>query len=181
MIHNFQKICSELKRLRDGKIVNNSTDGQSTIKLEISCKENSEKVLINAKSVMIEIDQRVVNSKKWLSDDEWLNNIPGWFIDNCAKEQTDEETEKWLKWWKSQTIEKQSELEKNQVWSFINWIYWLEPSRRTWYWWDFEIVNPNHFTLDVEVEEWPFPWGALRWLLIASGALNVEIFGDSQS
>ena len=51
----------------------------------------------------------------------------------------------------------------------------MKPENRQWFWWDAKVLEQyDHIALAIEVEAWPFPWGALRWLFRAAGASAVE-------
>ena len=179
ILNNLQRLKSELKRLENGKNDNESPKGIGTVRFKVLCNGNSEDVLLQAKLVLTEVIRKILQSKNWPSDDEWLSYLPGWFVDRCVKEPTKEEADKWLKWWRGLNEEEQIRAAKEKPWSVGTWIYWLYPSRRTWYWWDYEIINPDLCVIDIEVDDWPFPWGALEWLFRASGALSVVEEDDS--
>ena len=55
-----------------------------------------------------------------------------------------------------------------------NWLFWLLPEERTWYWWDGEVSGPHEVRLWVEVAGGPAPLGALEWLVRAAGADAAE-------
>jgi hypothetical protein len=54
-----------------------------------------------------------------------------------------------------------------------DWLYWLEPSERQWFWWDAAVERPDALRVIVEVAGWPAPLGAHDWLLLAAGAIEV--------
>ena len=45
------------------------------------------------------------------------------------------------------------------------------PAGMGWWWWDSHVND--RCEVDVQVDEWPFPWGSLSWLLRAAGASEV--------
>jgi hypothetical protein len=53
-------------------------------------------------------------------------------------------------------------------------VHWFRPGERYWYWWDAEVKDTNTIHIKVIVQDEPFPWGSLDWLLRAAGALSVE-------
>jgi hypothetical protein len=63
--------------------------------------------------------------------------------------------------------------EQKKPWSLDNWVHWMRPENREWYWWDAEVVGGAAAVVEVEVDGWPFPWGSLEWLLKAAGANSV--------
>jgi hypothetical protein len=64
---------------------------------------------------------------------------------------------------------------ENEAWSVDNWIAWLEPEERQWFWWSADVSDPDQLVVQVEVAGWPAATGALAWLLRASGAVEVTI------
>lgn len=86
-----------------------------------------------------------------------------------------EQAKQWLAWWKGLPPTEQTRAEIEKDWSLDNWLYWMEPGNRQWFWWDAKMLEDyDHIALAIEVEAWPFPWGALRWLFRAAGASAVE-------
>jgi hypothetical protein len=84
---------------------------------------------------------------------------------------TDAKQEAWIKKWDVLPYEQKLLTERD--WSLSDWLYWLKPANRQWFWWDAKIVDPQKLILTVVVLDWPFPWDALSWLLTAAGANNV--------
>ncbi len=63
---------------------------------------------------------------------------------------------------------------REKEWSLEDWLYWMEPDNRTWTWWDGCEKDSDRLAVALEVSEWPFPWGAFSWLLVATGAKTVD-------
>ncbi|MBI2685208.1 MAG: hypothetical protein HYX27_02755 [Acidobacteria bacterium] len=83
--------------------------------------------------------------------------------------------------WRQMSPEEQAKTEEERSWPLADWLYWMDPSRRRWWWWDAqELPDLDHIVLAVEVNDWPFPWGALRWLFRAAGASSVVAEEESQ-
>jgi len=107
--------------------------------------------------------------------------LPAWFVERSAPERSREEAERWLAWWRSLPASEQARVAREQDWALADWLYWLEPAERHWFWWDAVIENPEILRVIVEVPGWPVPLGALEWLLRAAGAMEVvngELVGD---
>jgi hypothetical protein len=49
----------------------------------------------------------------------------------------------------------------------------MQSDMRQWFWWDGVIINESTIKVVVEVEDYPFAWGALEWLFKAVGATTV--------
>ena len=54
------------------------------------------------------------------------------------------------------------------------WVYWFQPGKREWFWWDAAVDTDTRFWVALEQHDWPCPVGAFEWLLRASGALEVN-------
>jgi hypothetical protein len=173
----------ELRSLLEVELINISSDMTDAVK-EISsntlgtvrfyalCERNASEVLAKSKEIMKIIIENSL--KDWPSDEDWAKKLPQWFISECAPEMSQEEANSWIKWWHSLSREQQDEVEKNKKWSLLDWLYWLEPSRRAWFWWDAQTKGNKELLIAVEVTSWPFAWGALGWLFRACGAKHIE-------
>jgi hypothetical protein len=151
-------------------VLNSNTLG--TVRFLVDCPGNASEVLAKALEVLKIIVTKSLDG--WPSDASWSEVLPQWFLRECAPEMSLEEAQKWLQWWKSLDSEMQDKIEKEKKWSLLDWLYWLEPSHRKWFWWGSEELSKNQLVIAVEVIDWPFAWGALAWLLRASGAERVE-------
>jgi hypothetical protein len=109
----------------------------------------------------------------WPSLSGWRQVLPAWFVESSAPEQSREEAERWLGWWRSLPAEEQARVTRAQRWTLADWLYWLEPSERQWFWWDAIVESPDTLRVLVEVSGWPAPLGALEWLLRAAGSVEV--------
>jgi hypothetical protein len=78
-----------------------------------------------------------------------------------------------MSWWRGLSPEEQARVTRAERWSLANWLFWLEPEERQWFWWDAVTENPDTLRVIVEVPGWPAPFGALAWLLRAAGAVEV--------
>jgi hypothetical protein len=162
----------ELRHLQAGAEVNEQPSGLGTVCFKVLCANNSTDVLQKAKSVLQAVVQ--MDCDDWDSIDAWRTLLPRWFIDCCAPTMTKEQTEQWLEQWRRLSPEEQRQAESEQCWALEDWLYWLQPAQRTWFWWGALIDDSDTLHVVVEVEDWPFAWDSLSWLLRASGALNVE-------
>jgi hypothetical protein len=146
--------------------------GLGTERLIVCCPGNANNVLEKAKSVLRIINQ--YDGENWPDQDHWKNILPDWFVRNCGPDLSSEEAEAELARLSNLSPQEQLEEEKTAVWSLSNWLYYLEPENRRWYWWDGQVIDPEILIVAIEVYDWPFPWGSLDWLLRASGANKVE-------
>lgn len=120
---------------------------------------------------MVLLDLNRYGAESWPQPDEWAVLLPDWFVAACAAAKTPQEAQAWLARWRRLTDDERRLEEASKRWSLPDWLYWMEPERRAWWWWD--ATDRPTPKVAVQVDEWPFPWGALSWLLRASGAESV--------
>ena len=166
------RLANERLRLIAGPAPEEKPRGLGTVRFIAKCKGNAPEVLEKAKEVLKLINE--ASYSDWPSLDRWHRILPAWFVNRCAPERSQEEAENWLTWWKSLTPAEQKKVLAEEEWSLSNWIYWFQPDNRQWYWWDGVPLDRNYVVIAVEVDAWPFAWGALRWLLRAAGADDVQ-------
>jgi hypothetical protein len=147
----FMTSTSEIKRLLTGANPDENPGGLGVFRFEVYCDRNAEQVLQRIKEVLqIVLSQ---NEDAWLDEQRIINQLPAWFIDQCAQEPV--------------------EVTSDEKWSIADWLYWFEPDNRYWFWWDAEVKNQDLIHVDIEVHEFPYPYEALLWLLRASGAKSI--------
>jgi hypothetical protein len=129
-------------------------------------------VLPNAREIMLAVLEHA--GTPWPTLDDWRIVLPQWFVDRCAPEMSTEEAAEWLAQWRSLPPAERAQEERNRSWSLANWLYWLEPQHREWFWWDARVTNGT-VGITVQVSGWPAPLGALDWLLRAAGATEVTV------
>jgi hypothetical protein len=147
-------------------VVERSTMG--TDRLEFHA-EDANAVLLWAREVMT----AVLSQDDWPSIAAWRDILPSWFVSACGPEQTRAESETWLRYWRSLAQQERSR-EADRRWALSDWLYWFDPAgandERSWAWWDAGIYDGSRGWVEIEVHGHPYPSGALRWLLKASGA-----------
>jgi hypothetical protein len=172
---NLSRIKTELRRLENGPSPGEKPGGAGTVRFIAPCPLGASEVLEKVKSVLRIVDE--VTLTGWLSDEQWEARLPDWFTARCAPPVSQEEAERRLAWRKSLPPDEQARVARETEWSLDAWLYWLEPDRREWFWWDAKALDDvDHIMVAVEVDGCPFPWDALRWLFRAAGAseLNAE-------
>lgn len=110
----------------------------------------------------------------WPTVDEWKLRLPKFFVEAAAPERSTKAAEHWLAEWRGLSPAEQAVASRAAPWSLADWLYWMEPERREWYWWDAGTDGRAQLWVDVQVDGWPTAVGALRWLLRAAGALDVS-------
>jgi hypothetical protein len=159
-----------LDELRHLYTMPNATEaprGIGLARFDVQCQDNSEQVLLRAREAL---QQLLSHSPNELSSQL---NLPGWLTSSFSPEKSMEEAEQWLKWWKRLPKEEQKIASKEAKWSLEDWLYWMQPDTRQWFWWDAIVSNKSTIKIAVEVDEHPFAWGSLEQLLKASGAMAV--------
>lgn len=169
MVHDGNK--EELQRLNASPSDGDPISGLGTVRFLVHCNGNAGEVLRRAKEVLNTV--LIHSGDRWPSDEEWRGLLPAWFVARCAREKSPEEAEQWLEWWRGLNPEQQAEASRAN-WTLSNWLSWFEPDERSWRWWDARVETPQRILLAVAVDGWPFPWGALEWLFLASGTQRVE-------
>lgn len=170
---NMKRLAEELRRLDNGPAPGEKPGGAGTVRFIAPCPLGAAEVLDRVKSVLQTVDEVALSGG--LSDAQWEARLPGWFTARCAPPVSREEAERRLAWEKSLPPDEQARLNRETEWSLDAWLYWLEPSRREWFWWDAKALDDiDHIMVAVEVDGWPFPWDALRWLFKAAGASDLK-------
>jgi hypothetical protein len=119
---------------------------------------------------------RVVDehSADWPDLDRWRSLLPDWFVAACSPEHTPAEAAAEQERIRRLPPAEQAEAAANQGWTLSNWLYWLEPAQRQWFWWNATTPSPDTVLIDIWIAGWPAPLGALDWLLRAAGATSVD-------
>lgn len=115
----------------------------------------------------------------WPDLQDWRELLPSWLVDACAEEESPEESERWLIWWRALDEKERLEAANSRKWSLADWLHWLQPGERQWSWWDSSVAEDGSLRLVVEVAGWPSPIGALEWLVRAAGAHRIYLEGPS--
>ncbi|WP_322780119.1 hypothetical protein [Frankia sp. Cas4] len=130
-------------------------------------------VLRRCREVLIPVIDH--QSDEWPSIAEWHQLLPEWFVAACPKEMSSEQAEQWLAWLHTLSEDEQAAVRRRKAWALEDWLYWLEPDRRQWFWWDAQFDEADTLDVYVEVMDMPVPLGALDWLLRASGSETITV------
>jgi hypothetical protein len=114
------------------------------------------------------------SGQPWPSLEAWCHALPGWFVAGCTPEPTGSERDAWLARWRTLDATARARAEADRGWTLDEWLFWLEPDQRAWFWWGAER-RADRVEVLVEVDAWPYPDGALRWLLLVAGATGVDV------
>lgn len=167
------QLQNELRRLETGPSPGEKPGGVGTVRFDVSTAAGAEEVLRRAKQVLQVIDKAILDG--WPSTEGLVPQLPGWFTAACAPPMSREQSDEWLARWRRLPPDEQVKAQNELKWSLDDWLYWMEPANRQWFWWDAEVAGDKKLAkVAIEVEGSPFPWAALRWLLVAAGAFAVE-------
>jgi len=163
----------ERRHLKSGPRPGEQPGGVGLVDAVAACGGDAVQVLDRVREVLaVVIDHQL---GEWPATDEWRSQLPGWFVDACAEEMTQDQAEAWLAWWKSLPADQQRAASRETGWSLADWLFWLKPGERQWFWWDARAETSDRLRATVEVPAWPVPLGALEWLLRAAGAAAVAV------
>ena len=155
----------EIRRLHEGA-KEPSQRGKIIANFVVRCNGDAPVVLDRCKQVLGLVVQQ--DTEAWPSTDAWRSLLPEWFIERSAEEISQVEAERRLH------LPMEERIRLSQRWSVSAFVHWFQPNERYWRWWDAVVKDANTLQIKVIVDEEPFPWGSLEWLLRASGALSVE-------
>lgn len=173
LMSTFQeRLANEHRHLIEGPLPDEKPGGMRTVRFIAWCRGNAQQVIESSKVVLMIVNEN--SAGEWPNDDKWRELLPSWFVARCGPELSQEQAEAEMARWRTLTREEQVREEESELWSLSNWIYWFKPENRYWYWWDARPLDDKTLVVAVEAHEWPFPSGALVWLLRAAGADKVE-------
>ncbi|MDF7666322.1 hypothetical protein PT273_00365 [Orbaceae bacterium ESL0727] len=170
------KILLERDRFNRPPDENVRATGIGIARFVVSCESNAINILHLAKKTLELVAS--YSEIDWPSLEKWKKILPVTFVDNCIPERTKEEIDEKIAYRKSLPWEKQLKLlQEDEKWSLDEWLYWMEPQNRQWFWWkayEFDDeIRDTHFLVEVTVYNEPFLWGSLKWLFKACGAIDV--------
>jgi hypothetical protein len=141
--------------------------------LELSVRSsNNEVLLARCQEVLLVVLQH--DEENWPPLTMWQRELPKWFVDACGPERTVEEAREWLSWWRTLPPDEQAAATDAKRWALSDWLWWLEPGQRTWYWLGARLIGSHDLRIFLQTDGSPAPTGALHWLLKAAGASAIE-------
>jgi hypothetical protein len=163
----------ELRHLSEGSRDGEKAGGAGLVEVVVGASGDVGDLLIRCREVLRTVLE--VTGEEWSSDGTWSKKLPDWFVQGCVAEQSAEEAAKWLAWWRGLDDEARARAARERPWSLSDWLHWLQPDERQWYWWDGVAHGQHEARILVEVPGWPVALGALEWLLRVAGADSVEV------
>lgn len=163
----------ELRHLADGPRLREVAGGVGLVEVHVSTSGDANDLLRRSREVLRAI--LAATSEGWPAETAWRERLPHWFVEACAVEESAEDAARWLAWWRALDDKARARAARERPWSLADWLHWLHPDERQWYWWDGSVVGQHAARIIVEVAGWPAPLGALQWLLNAAGADAIEV------
>lgn len=136
--------------------------------------ELAAQAIANAKEVLRNVAALPTSA---FASGEAMSALPEWFVQACAREESNEEQASWLRWWRSLDGEARARAASERPWTVDDWLYWMRPDERQWFWWESRMASPDAGLVSVEVADWPAAVGSLLWLLRASGVDDLVVEG----
>lgn len=166
----------EHRHLVSGPRPGERAGGVGTVMVLAECAGGAATVLARSREVMeVVVDHP---SHDWPGVEEWRRLLPRWFVEACVEE-SDDEADRWLAQWRGLPPDERAAAEERRPWALADWLFWVHPSERQWFWWDATVEDSDRVRVEVEVVGWPQPLGALFWLLRAAGAVSATVHEDA--
>jgi hypothetical protein len=162
----------EMRHINEGPRAGEKVYGIVTVRFQAVTKSSAREALARAKEVLIACLNLPPSAFK---DVHALHRaLPSFFTEQFAAEPTREESDAFMKVWRAASEERRREIDASQRWTLLGWAHWMKPDNREWWWWDAVVVSNQLCAVAVVVDGWPFPWEALKVLLINSGFTDVQ-------
>jgi hypothetical protein len=159
-------VQEELQRLSSSV---SGHSGELSVEIVATTSGNAGEVLDRCKDIL-----RVVIDPAISLDapgEKWKPLLPAWFTDACSPEITRAEAEEILAG--PNGFNRYAEM-----WSLSDFLHWFKPGARQWFWLNGKVQTPDKLVVALQVDGWPFPWGALHFLLKAAGAKSIAEGSD---
>jgi hypothetical protein len=167
----------ELRHLTEGPRTAETSGGVGLVAVDVTTPGEASDLLRRCREVLREVLETAM-AEEWPAEDTWAQRLPDWFVQACAAEETAEEAARWLAKWRELDDEARVRAARERPWSLPDWLYWLQPDERQWFWWDAVVRGKHEARIFVEVPGWPVALGALEWLLRAAGADSINVADD---
>ncbi len=166
----------ELCHLRSGPAVDSRPGEYCTIQINATLSTTSDLFLCRCQEVLGVILENT--GDPWPSVAHWLSILPRWFVEACAAEESEEESELWWTQWQKLSGVARETASAERGWTVSEWLHWMQPDEREWFWWDHFFDGPTRILVSLQTLGWPVPLGALHWLMTVSGAIDFLASND---
>lgn len=162
----------ELRHLSEGPRIGEVPGGAGLVEVAVATSGDIDAVLARCREVLLVVLQ--ASRDEWPSGDTWSERLPRWFVQGCAAEEP-AEAARWLAWWRGLDGEARERAANARRWTLSDWLHWLQPEERQWFWWDGVALSQHEARILVEVPGWPIALGALEWLVRVAGAESAKV------
>jgi hypothetical protein len=122
----------EQRQLKSGPRRGEQPGGAGLESVVIHCRGDARAVLDRCREVLsVVLDHQ---ADPWPAVHERRRLLPRWFVDACVDE-SKEEMERWLAEWRALPPERRGAAADTAAWSLANWLMFLQPDERQWFWW----------------------------------------------
>lgn len=173
----LEAVLTEQKRL-----VNNSFPdfvstglGQNYI---VKCEGNAPEVRENAREVLLAINHAYFY-ESWPTISEWIDILPRKFTESFSPELSPTEEKAYIAWLSTLSYEqKMEQARKKEKWRLSDWLIWMEPTERLWFWWGAtelgKRTKQDYFLITVNLLDELYLTGALEMFFECCGAISIE-------
>lgn len=161
----------ERRRLLHGAGAEMPAAGLGALELFVVSESSAEAVLDLVRQVLLRINR--ASRRPWPSLDQWRWLLPRWFVARAGDELTREQVLEYLDWLALLPSTEARRIEEEQPWSLGDWLHWMHPERREWYWLGGVLVEERRALVRLEIHVVPAAWDAFRWLARTAGASDV--------
>jgi hypothetical protein len=162
----------EIRHIKEGPRPGEKVYGMGAVRFLAMSNTSASEALSKAKEVLIaclKLPESAFGDLPTLH-----STLPSFFVHQFAPEPTPRENEAFMKAWRAASEEQRRKIDENQEWSLLAWAHWMKPENREWWWWDAAVISNQYCAVAVAVDGWPFPWEALKVLLVNCGFSDVQ-------
>ena len=142
----------ELRHLNEGAGPDEKPGGVGLVEVVVRTRTDAQDVLDRCRDVLRPILK--TPQEDWGIDGLPLVDLPDWFVSDDLVVGAPTASDRW---------------------ELSQWLSWLHPEERQWYWWDASARRSDELVVLVEVPGWPYALGALECLLRAAGGESIEL------
>ena len=146
-------VPEERRHLMDGPRPGELPGGAGTASVLARGGADAHDVLDRSRAVLLAVLEH--SGPEWPTVEEWRLLLPAWFVAACGPETSREDAQRWLAWWRTLGPADRARAESERQWALADWLYWLMPSERQWFWWDATVGTDGTLRVTVEVPGWP--------------------------
>lgn len=173
---------NELNRLTNNAFPD-FTEGAWGETFLVKCHGNANHVRQLIKDILL-IFNDIYRHSRWPDFDEWLEILPKSFTEKFLPELDEANIEKLRRaWFKMSYEEKLEQAATKQQWRLSNWLVYMMPDERIWFWWGDAILGEqtqdDYFILAVNLSEPYYSFEFLEIFIKNCGADEITFLDTS--